>query len=149
MINVQNITLLLVVVIAICMLFLVVQRGVLNRREYRDDWIYWEQWGWRSHPFGIQLTDIVRRAERNAEVELTWSARQILILTFIEQLEAGQSFDAVSENMVGLLRATAERAEERAFPRGSSLSLMCAFLSRSAGIYGPRPEVCSVCGRSW
>ena len=92
---------------------------------------------------------MIQEAERSSEIVLTWTAREILLLTCIERIEAGASLGSVRENMVAILRVTAEQREQRAFPRGSTSSLMCACLSRSVSIMGPTPETCPVCGKSW
>jgi hypothetical protein len=149
MTTLQIITLLFVVAIAIGVFFLILQWRVFARRRYWDYPRHWDYPRRFWHPYWFEIHEMIERAERHAEVELKWTAREILLLTCIERMEDGASLDEISENMLSILRATGERAEQRAFPRGSSPSLMCACLSRSAGVLGPRPETCPVCGGRW
>src|SRR4051812_39574627 len=99
---VQIITLLLAMATALGVLFLIMRRRIFLRTPYWNDRYF------RWDPYYDELIEIIRRAERESHIELTWTAREILLLTYIERLQAGASPYEVRESILAVLQAMAQ-----------------------------------------
>jgi len=134
---IQFVTLVLLVVIAGSLVVFVLQ---LRARRIR--WPYSTFWEEYYHP-GFPLFEMISAAERDAGVQLTWGARQMLIIPVAEALELRGEVDwrDVEGSIRDIVRTVAEEPapEERDRSVRSSISVIRAFFRRFCNI----PPFCS------
>lgn len=139
----QMVTILLVIVTAQSIFFLIQWRFLLPRILDRYDRYFYSHNDRYPYIFATPLLRIIERAERKSQVNLTRSAREMLVIPVVEVLETegGIDWDQVDVSIQDIVRTIAEETaqESKVFPMRNSLSVIRAFHRRFCNI----PPFCS------